>query len=115
MRFFSTMALRSAVTVVVLYGLLANAALANEDSVSESWLRDRGQDYQRLDPGVPVWPTTCDCIRYSFSQPGKDGKRVTRFSLGKADRYYAKDWSMSSRAKKPAPLVPMRDEARASR
>ena len=80
--------------------LIAGPVLAGDDKVSESWLQQRNQDYQRFDPGVPAWPSTCDCIRVAFSSPDSKGKRTTRFSFAKAESYYSADWMEVARDSK---------------
>jgi hypothetical protein len=67
------------------------SALAGEPPSVKSAIEGRAADYQRQDPGVPVWPSTCDCISVDFGFKGARGYRPVRFSIGDASRYYAQD------------------------
>jgi hypothetical protein len=69
----------------------AGSALAGEPPVVKSAIEGRAADYQRQDPGVPVWPSTCDCISVDFGFKDSRGYRPVRFSIGDASRYYAQD------------------------
>jgi hypothetical protein len=76
-----------AVGVFVSFG----SVLAGEPPAVKSAIEGRAADYQRQDPGVPVWPSTCDCISVDFGFKDSRGYRPVRFSIGDASRYYAQD------------------------
>jgi hypothetical protein len=86
-KFFSRIMLPLAVGVFLSVG----SALAGEPPAVKSAIEGRAADYQRQDPGVPVWPSTCDCISVDFGFKDSRGYRPVRFSIGDASRYYAQD------------------------
>ena len=86
-KFFSRAMLPLAVGVFLSVG----SALAGEPPAVKSAIEGRAADYQRQDPGVPVWPSTCDCISVDFGFKSARGYRPVRFSIGDASWYYAQD------------------------
>ena len=78
----------------------ASAAMASEPPGIRSAIEGRAADYQRQDPGVPLWPSTCDCISVGFGLKDASGKRAVRFSVADAPRYYGQNFSGATDAGK---------------
>ena len=76
----------------------AGASLASEPLATKAAIEGRAADYRRQDPGVPVWPSTCDCISIDFGFKDARGYRPVRFSVGDATAYYSKDVGATSSA-----------------
>ena len=59
---------RFSATACLSLGLLAGPGFAggSEPPAIRSAIEGRATDYRRLDPGVPFWPSTCDCIKVNF-------------------------------------------------
>jgi len=41
-------------------------------------------DSRSFDPGVPMWPSTCNCISIAYGDRDESGKIPARFSIGHA-------------------------------
>jgi hypothetical protein len=78
----------------------ASSALASEPPAIRSAIEGRAADYQRQDPGVPVWPSTCDCISVGFGFKDSSGNRPVRFSVADAPRYYGQDVTQTVAARR---------------
>jgi hypothetical protein len=74
----------------------ASAAIAGEPPATKVAIEGRAADFRRQDPGVPVWPSTCDCISVDFGFKDARGYRPVRFSLGDAAAYYSQDGAAMS-------------------
>jgi hypothetical protein len=90
--------------------LICSVAVANPPA-NDFEYQGRLQDYQRFNPGVPVWPSTCDCIRYSFQSSDSGVKKRTRLTIGLASSDYDYELLSSNDNKKPKPQVPMKSDA----
>ena len=78
----------------------ASTAMASEPPAIRSSIEGRAADYQRQDPGVPLWPSTCDCISVGFGLKDASGNRSVRFSIADAPRYYGQDVTGTTAASK---------------
>ncbi|MDB4307821.1 hypothetical protein N9985_00890 [Gammaproteobacteria bacterium] len=78
----------------------ASSAVAGEPPAIRSAIEGRAADYQRQDPGVPVWPSTCDCISVGFGFKDANGYRPVRFSVADAPRYYGQDVTETAAARR---------------
>ena len=76
------------------------AAFAGEPPAIKAAIEGREADYRRQDPGVPVWPSTCDCISIDFGFKDARGYRPVRFTVGDATNYYSQDVAAMSAARK---------------
>jgi len=76
----------------------AGAVFAGESPATKAAIEGRAADYRRQDPGVPVWPSTCDCISIDFGFKDARGYRPVRFSVGDATAYYSQDVAATSSA-----------------
>ena len=72
------------------------ATFAGEPPAIKAAIEGREADYRRQDPGVPVWPSTCDCISIDFGFKDARGYRPVRFSVGDATAYYSQDTAETS-------------------
>jgi len=75
-----------AVIAACLFG--ATLSSATEPPAVRSAIEERAADYRRLDPGVPVWPSTCDCISIRFGFKDASGYRPVQFRFADAVDYY---------------------------
>lgn len=78
----------------------AGAAFASEPPSTRTAIEGRAADYRRQDPGVPVWPSTCDCLSIDFGLKDARGYRPVRFSIGDAATYYSQDMAATSAARR---------------
>ena len=92
-----TKAFNQAVVAAVLLFCVAGPTMASESPAVRAAIEGRADDYRRQDPGVPVWPSTCDCISLDFGFKDASGARPMRFSFGDAANYYGKDASSDKR------------------
>jgi len=70
--------------------LLLNSGIADaaEPPSIRTTLEDRRDDYLRHNPGVPLWPSTCDCVSIAFGFKNSSGYRPVRFRFANAVDYY---------------------------
>jgi hypothetical protein len=94
----SDIAVSSVLAAVLLLG--SGQALSTDVQPNWSAIEKRAEDYRRLDPGVPVWPSTCDCIRVSFGLKDANGNRPVRYRFADAISYYGDGAGYSSQPKK---------------
>jgi hypothetical protein len=81
--------------------LFAGLASAAQPAASSAGFQERFADYQRQSPGVPVWPSTCDCVSISFGFKDANGKRPVSYAIGDAVSVYGQD---NSRGSSPQPV-----------
>lgn len=85
-------------TACLALGLLAGPdfAAGSEPPAIRTAIEGRATDYRRLDPGVPFWPSTCDCISVNFGFKDSSGYRPVRFRFADAADYYGQNASGGS-------------------
>jgi len=89
---------RALVPALFIFG--TGIASAAEPPAVRSAIEARGADYRRQDPGVPLWPSTCDCISVAFGFRDSSGYRPVRFRFADAVDYYGQ--ASDSMSKMPA-------------
>ena len=72
------------------------ATFAGEPPAIKAAIEGREADYRRQDPGVPVWPSTCDYISIDFGFKDARGYRPVRFTVGDVAAYYGQDVAETS-------------------
>ena len=77
--------------------LAAGAVSAGEPPATRTAIDDRGADFRRLNPGVPSWPSTCDCISVGFGLKDASGFRPVRFRFADAVDYYGQGSDVASK------------------
>jgi hypothetical protein len=91
-----------AVMASLTLGLLTgpNFAAGSEPPSIRTAIEGRATDYRRLDPGVPFWPSTCDCISVNFGFKDSSGYRPVRFRFADAADHYGQNGTGMSDARR---------------
>ena len=64
--------------------LVGGVATSADSAYYTGQLGSGAMDYRSFDPGVPMWPSTCNCISIAYSDRDEGGKIPARFSIGHA-------------------------------